>query len=77
MTITSLGYLFVLTGGARLSRLIKTSLNKDVFNLENETFPQEERLLENENSINLPATYRFKGRCGECISILSMALEWF
>lgn len=58
--ITSLGYVLILTGGGQLSRLIRERLNKDVFNLENETFPQEERLLENEYSVNLPAKYRLK-----------------
>lgn len=59
---TATGYLLVLSGGAMLSRLIKTSLNTDVFNSENETFPQEERLLENEYSVNLPAKYNLKGK---------------
>ena len=60
--ITSLGYLLVLTGGGRLSRLLKLNLQKDIFNNENETFPQEERLLQNEYSINLPARYNLKGK---------------
>ncbi len=59
--LTVTGYLLILTGGTRLSRLIKLNLNKDVFNSENETFPQEERLLENEYSVNLPTRYRLKG----------------
>ncbi len=54
--------MLILTGGGLLSRLIKSGLKKDVFNLENETFPQEERLLENEYSINLPAKYRLKDK---------------
>lgn len=58
--ITSIGYMLILTGGGLLSRLIKNQLNQDTFNTENETFPQEERLLENEYSINLPAKYRLK-----------------
>jgi hypothetical protein len=62
MGITATGYLLILTGGGLLSRLIKNGLKKDVFNLENETFPQEERLLENEYSINLPAKYRLKDK---------------
>jgi hypothetical protein len=37
-------------------------LNNNVFNSLNETFPQEERLLNNEYSINLPARYNLKGR---------------
>lgn len=59
---TVAGFLLYLTGGARLSRLIKIKMRKDIFNEENETFPQEENLVENENSVNLPAVYRFKGK---------------
>ncbi|MCV9932864.1 YWFCY domain-containing protein [Flavobacterium sp. LS1R47] len=63
MTITSSGFLLMLTGGTLLSRIIKNRLNnKDIFNSENETFPQEERLLENEYSINLPARYHLKDK---------------
>jgi hypothetical protein len=60
--LTSLGYLLILTGGGRLSRLLKLALNQDVFNTDNESFPQEERLLENEYSVNLPARYNLKGK---------------
>jgi len=60
---TSLGYLLILTGGTLLSRVIELKLNnEDIFNSENETFPQEERLLQNEFSINLPAQYNLKGK---------------
>ncbi|MBB6130842.1 conjugal transfer protein MobC [Mucilaginibacter lappiensis] len=62
MGITGMGYLLILTGGTWLSRLIKANLNKDIFNKDNETFPQEERLLENEYSINLPAKYKLNGK---------------
>jgi hypothetical protein len=59
--VTSVGFLLVLSGGTLLSRIIKSRMNnKDIFNKENETFPQEERLLQNEYSINLPARYRLK-----------------
>lgn len=60
--ITSIGYLLILTGGSLLSRIIRDKLNTDIFNSENETFPQEERLLENEYSINLPTKYRLKDK---------------
>jgi hypothetical protein len=61
--LTTVGFLLVLTGGTLLSRIIKSSLNnKDIFNAENETFPQEERPLENEYSINLPARYRLRNK---------------
>ncbi|MEP1259864.1 conjugal transfer protein MobC [Algoriphagus sp.] len=62
MTVTSLGFLLILSGGTKLSRIIHAKLSSDVFNSENETFPQEERLLENEFSINLPAKYSLKGK---------------
>lgn len=63
MGITIGGFLLMLTGGTLLSRIIRNRLNSnDIFNRENETFPQEERLLENEYSINLPARYRLKAK---------------
>jgi len=43
--------------------VIQQRLNSnDIFNKEAETFPQEERLLNNDFSINLPAQYRLKGK---------------
>jgi len=60
MTISIAGFLFVLSAGAMLSRLIKVRLSKDIFNELNESFPQEERIIENEFSINLPAQYKLK-----------------
>ena len=62
MGFTAMGYVLVLTGAGQLSRVIRNKLNHDVFNSENETFPQEERLLQNEFSINLRAKYQLKGR---------------
>lgn len=63
MGVTSIGFMLILTGGTLLTRIIRSRLNsKDIFNRENETFPQEERLLENEYSINLPSRYRLKNK---------------
>lgn len=62
VAITSIGFLLVLTGGNLLSRLIRLKLSKDVFNQLNETFPQEERKIINQYSINLPAQYNLKGK---------------
>jgi hypothetical protein len=56
----ALGYALVLSGGTRASRLIRSQLNPDVFNERNETFPQEERLLENEYSVNFTGSYRLQ-----------------
>ncbi len=66
MSFTSFGYLLILNGSARLSRLIKITLGNDVFNEVNETFPHEERLIENEYSVNLPARYNLKGKLRKC-----------
>ena len=60
MSITATGFLLVLSGGTLLSRLIKVKLSKDIFNTLNETFPQEERKIQNAYSINLPAKYNLK-----------------
>lgn len=59
---TAVGYLLILTGGGDLTKVIKNRLTTDVSNRVNETFPQEERLLENDYSINLPATYQLKNK---------------
>jgi len=63
ISLCSLGYLMTLSGGTLLSRLIRRKLGSaDIFNKENETFPQEERLIENEYSVNLPARYHLKDK---------------
>lgn len=60
IAVSILGFLLFLSGGTWLSRIIKDRLSGDVFNSKNETFPQEERLLENEFSVNLPTVYFLK-----------------
>ncbi|WP_121356743.1 conjugal transfer protein MobC [Flavisolibacter nicotianae] len=62
MVTTVTGFLLILAGGSLLSRLVRNSLQNDVFNHLNETFPQEERFLGNEYSINLSARYNLKGK---------------
>ncbi|MDR2272044.1 MAG: YWFCY domain-containing protein [Sphingobacterium sp.] len=72
ITITSTGFLLVLSGGTILTRIIKDRLSDDIFNTDNETFPQEERLLINEYSINLEATYNLRGKVRKSyVSIVS------
>ena len=44
----TVGYLCLLAAGVWISRLLKNNLMDDVFNLENESFAQETRLIENE-----------------------------
>ena len=55
---TALGFMLLLRGGNLVSRMLKVNLMGDIFNTENETFPQEERKMENEYSVNLPTTYQ-------------------
>ncbi|WP_293906050.1 conjugal transfer protein MobC [Sphingobacterium sp. UBA5670] len=62
ISITFVGIILLITGGTYLSRIIRDALSDDIFNEENETFPQEERLIENEFSINLPAIYQLKNK---------------
>jgi len=62
MGMTCIGYILCLKGGTFFSRIIRQRLNNDIFNSLNESFPQEERRLENEYSINLAATYNLKGK---------------
>lgn len=58
MAVCGLGYVLLLTGGTRASRLIWSRLNTDIFNERNETFPQEERLIQNEYSVNFTGRFR-------------------
>jgi hypothetical protein len=62
MGVTALGFLLMMSGGTMLSRIIRDKLTGDIFNRDQETFPQEERLLENEFSVNLPVKYILKGK---------------
>ena len=58
----SVGYICLLMAGVWMSRLLKNNLMDDVFNLENESFMQETRLMENEYSVNLPTRFYYKKR---------------
>ena len=60
-TLTA-GYLALLMSGLWMSRLYRHNLMEDVFNMENESFMQETRLMENEYSINLPTRFYYKKR---------------
>ena len=60
-TLTA-GYLALLMSGLWMSRLYRHNLMEDVFNMENESFMQETRLMENEHSVNLPTRFYYKKR---------------
>ena len=59
---TTTGMLYLLKGSQGVNRLLKGGLpGKDKFNRENETFPQEERIMENQYSVNIPTEYHYEG----------------
>lgn len=55
------GFVMLNLGFDNISKLINVNLMKDRFNVENESFPQEETLKSNEFSVNLPTVYLYKG----------------
>ncbi|GGB01480.1 YWFCY domain-containing protein [Puia dinghuensis] len=55
------GYLLVLYGGNYLSRVIWHRSDPDIFNRLHESFPQEQRLITNPRSVNLPAHFQYNG----------------
>ena len=59
ITTLSAGYVCMLMAGTWMSRLLKNNLMDDVFNMENESFQQETRLIENEYSVNLPTRFYY------------------
>lgn len=60
--LNALSFILLITGGSIIARSIKKRLGSDIFNKGNETFPQQEKILENEFSINLPAYYYYKNQ---------------
>ena len=60
IAVTVIGLLLFMRGGAIVSRLIKKKLDDSVFNDDNETFPQEERKLENKYSVHFTTEYYYK-----------------
>lgn len=61
MILTFTGFVLLNLGFDNISKLINVNLMKDRFNVENESFPQEEVLKKNEYSVNLPTLYQHKG----------------
>jgi len=62
-TVTmTVGYILLLMSGVWISRMFKHNLMEDVFNVTNESFMQETRLMENEYSVNLPTKFVYQGK---------------
>ena len=60
ITTMTIGYILLLVAGLWMSRLLNNNMFDDVFNMENESFQQETRLIENEYSVNLPTRFYYK-----------------
>ncbi len=58
----TIGYILLLMSGVWISRMFKHNLMEDVFNVANESFMQETRLMENEYSVNLPTKFVYQGK---------------
>lgn len=54
------GFILILTGGNWMTRVMKNTFMEDVFNEENESFMQETRLLQTENSVNIPTKFIYQ-----------------
>jgi len=62
VALSFIGFVLLNIGFDNISKLINVNLMKDRFNIENESFPQEELVRENEYSVNLGTSYKYKGR---------------
>ena len=60
LTTLAAGFVCLLMAGSWASRLLKNNLMDDVFNVENESFMQETRLMTNEYSVNLPTRFYYR-----------------
>lgn len=57
-----LGFVMLNIAFDKISKLINVNLMKDRFNQENESFPQQEKFLDNEYSVNLKTYFLCKGK---------------
>ena len=62
-TVTmTVGYILLLMSGVWISRMFKHNLMEDVFNVANESFMKETRLMEKEYSVNLTTKFVYQGK---------------
>jgi len=59
------GFVILNIGFDNISKLINVNLMKDRFNVENESFLQQEKLMENIYSVNLQTSYLYRGELRE------------
>ena len=59
---TTAGFLLVMHALAMLARIIGNQMRLDPFNVENESFPQQQQLVYHEHSVNLPTKFYYRKR---------------
>lgn len=57
-----MGAILAQTALDSLSKIIRADLGSDKFNLENESFAQADKLVENQYSVNIPTKFYYKGK---------------
>ncbi|WP_303919416.1 type IV secretory system conjugative DNA transfer family protein [Draconibacterium sediminis] len=62
LLLSFLGFVLLNIGFDNISKLINVNLMKDRFNLENESFPQEQAYESNEYSVNLETLYQYQNK---------------
>ncbi len=62
LLLSFFGFVILNIGFDNISKLINVNLMKDRFNLENESFPQEQNLKGNEFSVNLATQFQYKNK---------------
>lgn len=62
LLLSMAGFILAVHGAGYFASSFSVRFSQSIFNEENESFPQEERRLDNEYSVNLPARYRFRNR---------------
>jgi hypothetical protein len=62
LILTFFGFVALNVGFDNVSKLINVNLMKDRFNRENESFPQEQRQVLNEFSVNLATLYQYRNK---------------
>lgn len=58
--LTVIGYISIATSLMWMKRLLSSNLMDDVFNVENESFEQERKRMDNPYSVNLPTRFYYK-----------------
>jgi hypothetical protein len=62
MIFSVIGVVLIHVALDNLSKIIKSGLGKDRFNIENESFQQQVNIVENKYSVNIPTMFYYKGK---------------